>query len=396
MAHLSKKINPDAPKVLFVGPYPPPYSGPELGMKQFLESELTSQFRIRFVKTNFRSTNEDKGKAGMSAVLWTAIFYLRLIGSLAGFRPHAVYYPVTATALGWAARDAPCIVLCRLFGARVVIHLRGGHLRLNLRSFGRFVRSMVRYACATVSAALVQAQCLRDQFRGLVPEERIHVLHQAIDTAEYNAPPPGEGDSKQVLFLGNLSYTKGYCDLVRAIPIVAASIPGVKFVFCGSIVEGDGGVLYDQTSGRELRSESPRAVHESALKSSYCRNYEWRGVVFGEEKMRLLHSSAVVALPSYSEGFSRALLEAMSVGKPVVCTPVGAHREFIIDGVNGLLVAPGDVEKLAEALVAVLSNDDLRATLGRNNYRYTRENFDISRVAQRLGAYIVEGIDGEP
>src|ERR1051325_5918869 len=82
-------------KVMFVGPYPPPYSGPELGMKQFLESELAARFRIKFLKTNFRASNADKAKIGITAAFWTMIFHLRLLRNLILFRPRITYYPIT-------------------------------------------------------------------------------------------------------------------------------------------------------------------------------------------------------------------------------------------------------------------------------------------------------------
>jgi glycosyltransferase involved in cell wall biosynthesis len=366
-------------------------------MKLFLDSEeLSRRFSIRFIKTNFRSSSSDKGKGGIAAAVWTTLFYARLLKHLILFRPTAVYYPITPTALGWLARDAPCIILCRMFRAKVIIHLRGSHLRSNVKEFRSLLRRAVKYACGKTAIALVQAECLRDQFKSLVPDDRIRVLPQAIDSRAYDPGESRQQQEKQVLFLGNLSYSKGYCDLVRAIPLVVAAIPDAKFVCCGSMREGPSGVYFNQISGERLVHESPRKAHEEISNSKYRNNYEWRGVVSGEEKMCLLRSSAVITLPSYSEGFSRALLEAMSVGKPLVCTPVGAHREYIRDGVNGLLVPPGDVRKLAEAIIALLSEPRLRGILGENNYRYVRQSFDISSVSLQLGGFIADAIDGRP
>ena len=63
-------------KVLFVGPTPPPYSGPELSMQQFLESEtLNEAFDISFLKTNFRSDNTKKGKLDFSMLSNFFVFF---------------------------------------------------------------------------------------------------------------------------------------------------------------------------------------------------------------------------------------------------------------------------------------------------------------------------------
>ena len=63
------------PKILFIGPTPPPYSGPELSMQQFLESEMLNEtFDILFLKTNFRTDNTKKGKLDVS--MFTNFFIL--------------------------------------------------------------------------------------------------------------------------------------------------------------------------------------------------------------------------------------------------------------------------------------------------------------------------------
>jgi glycosyltransferase involved in cell wall biosynthesis len=383
-------------KLMFVGPYPPPYSGPELGMKQFLDSSLSREFRIRFVKTNFRTSNAEKGSISVSTALRVGIFHLRFLWTLLSFRPALMYYPITATAAGWFGRDIPCIVMSRLFGAKVVIHLRAGHFQSNFQKFPRFLRRLVRWSCSMVSIALVQAERLRGQFEGLVAQGRIRVLRQAIDTAEYDKKAGDSEERKIVLFLGNLSHSKGYCDLVRALPRVADAIGDVKFVFCGSIVESEAtGVYFDQSTGTELNHESANAAHLHVQSSSYRANYDWRGVVAGEEKLALLRSCALAVLPSYSEGFSRALMEAMSVGKPVVYTPVGAHPEFIFHEINGLMVQPGDVQGIAAAIIRLLKDDVLRREMGDRNYRHVREKFDVQVISKELGSIFMRVLTGE-
>ena len=64
------------PKILFIGPTPPPYSGPELSMQQFLESEtLNTAFDIKFLKTNFRTDNTKKGKLDLSMLTNFFIYF---------------------------------------------------------------------------------------------------------------------------------------------------------------------------------------------------------------------------------------------------------------------------------------------------------------------------------
>ena len=75
------------PKALFIGPYPPPYSGPELGMKLFLESSLKDSFDLIFLRTNFRSDNVNKARFDHHMVLAFFRFFSRLIYLIVRHRP---------------------------------------------------------------------------------------------------------------------------------------------------------------------------------------------------------------------------------------------------------------------------------------------------------------------
>ncbi len=377
-------------KALFIGPYPPPYAGPEIGMKLFLESSLKDSFDLIFLKTNVRSHNVNKGRFDHHMVLAFFKFFSRLIYLIVRRRPRIAYYPVTATALVWVGRDSLCLLLCRLFGIRTVIHLRGGHLKLNVRKFPPWARSLARLSCRKVSLALVQANCLRDQFDGWVPRDRVQVLYQAIDTKTYDNDELENFDQNQILFIGNMTKSKGYCDVVRSIPVVAERFPNIRFLFAGDLGSRERTVFYNQVTGEKLVYEQPSHLHDEISSGPFKDNYKHLGVVSGGEKLRLIRNANIFVLPSYSEGFSRALLEAMSMGKPVICTPVGAHREVVQKGVHGLLMAPGDVEKLAQNIIRLLEDTDLRNEMALVNYRYVRENFDITEIARRMEQFLKE------
>jgi glycosyltransferase involved in cell wall biosynthesis len=386
--------NSDKKPVLFIGPYPPPYSGPEMGMKLFLESSLRESFDINFLKTNVRKTNEKKGRFDLQMVLAFFRFLIPLVYMIIRYRPLLVYYPITPIQIGWLGRDIWCLFICRLFRVKCVIHLRGGHLKLNLQKFHPLAEALTRKACHSVALALVQANCLKDQFEDLIPEARIKVLYQAIDTSEYDTAGQKDDSVPRILFLGHMTQAKGYCDLVRSIPIIVKRYPGVQFYFAGTLRRGERGVFYDQTNGAPLTYEDPFDVHEAISSGSYKQNYIYLGIVSGQDKIRLLRDSDILVLPSYSEGFSRALLEGMSMGLPIVCTPVGAHKEVVEHEVNGLIVQPGDVGQLAKSILHLLNQPALREKISETNYRYAREKFDIEIIATQMEEYL-DGIINE-
>ena len=80
-----------------------------------------------------------------------------------------------------------------------------------------------------------------------------------------------------------------------------------------------------------------------------------------------------------------SVLEGLSHGLAVVTTPVGAHSEVIESGVSGILVPPGDVAALADALVSVTEDERLRDRLAKGARDRFLEGFDVRRYAARLG-----------
>ena len=371
-------------KVLFIGPYPPPYAGPEMGMKLFLESSLKDEFQIFFLNTNVRKSNAAKGMFDSKACLAFFRFVFSLLYMIIRYRPVLAYYPITATQFGWIGRDIWCLAICWFFQVKCVIHLRGSHFRLNYEHFCSFIKRLVRRSCKNVSAAIVQAECLRNQFEGLVPDDRIKVLYQAIDPSEYDNPNLDSYQRGKILFLGHLAKSKGYIDLLRCMNKVVAHFPEAHFYFAGGIFKGLRNVLFNEYTGSPLVYENPYIMREEIRSGSLNEHYHELGMINGDELINHLRSADIFALPSYSEGFSRAMLEAMSVGKPVIYTPVGAHAEVMKHEENGLMNEPGDIKQLSENIVRLLQNQDLRCLIAKHNYRYTRERFDIMIIEKEL------------
>jgi glycosyltransferase involved in cell wall biosynthesis len=91
----------------------------------------------------------------------------------------------------------------------------------------------------------------------------------------------------------------------------------------------------------------------------------------------------VFTLASRYEGLSIALMEAMALGRPVVVTSAGGLPEIVSDGVEGLVVPPGDVQQLARGLITVLRDQPLRERLGHAAH-LRASGFDIRKTVARV------------
>lgn len=114
---------------------------------------------------------------------------------------------------------------------------------------------------------------------------------------------------------------------------------------------------------------------------------EFLGWINKDQKLDLLARTDVVVLPSYAEGLPMSILEAMSVGLPVITTPVGAVEDAITHNEHGLLVQPGNIEQITAALSELAQNTDKRIQLGEKSKLKFLEYFKDDVVAKTLSNY---------
>lgn len=91
-----------------------------------------------------------------------------------------------------------------------------------------------------------------------------------------------------------------------------------------------------------------------------------------------------MAFPSYyMEGLPKSLIEANAVGRPIITSNSVGCKETVIDGYNGFLIQPRDVNALTEKLDVLLSDKELRVKMGKNARKYAEDYFSIELVKER-------------
>lgn len=383
----------DRPRLLLVGPLPPPYAGPEIGTRTLLDSSLRTRFRIDHLNTTVHASNAEKGRWHPGLALAYVRFCFGLTRRLAR-RPDCVLYLATAAnPTGWV-RDATFLLLAKVvFRRRVVMQFRGGHFRSAFERAPLPIRAGLGSLLRRADRMLVQAERLREEFADILPEDRVAVLPNGIDVGRIQAVERRAAAEPRVLFIGHLSAAKGYCDLLRAAPRVVRRHPTTRFIVVGTPIARERNVRVDPRTGRRLAGEDPREVFRTHIEDSGLedRFTFLGGEVHGAEKLRVLRDADVFVLPSYSEGFSMALLEAIAAGAAVVTTPVGAAPEVVREAWNGFLVEPGDVERLSDRLATLLEDDELRRRMGERNAALARERYDVTRLVERLDPLLRPG-----
>ena len=129
--------------------------------------------------------------------------------------------------------------------------------------------------------------------------------------------------------------------------------------------------------------DHPGAITKEQLESVCDGKYiQWLG--YRTDVRDLLKQCHIVAFPSYyMEGLPKSLIEANAIGRPIITSNSVGCKDTVVDGVNGFLIQPKDVDALTEKLDLLLSNKELREKMGKAARKYAEENFDIEIVKQR-------------
>ena len=163
-------------------------------------------------------------------------------------------------------------------------------------------------------------------------------------------------------FFGRVGARKGTFDLIKAFAQIADASKSEL------IIAGDGDIEEARQLAKSLNLEN---------------KVQFLGWIDSQTRDKLLANIDVFVLPSYNEGLPMALLEAMGWGLPAIVTPVGGIPELITSTENGLLVNPGDIQQLSEAMQGLIENESLRVSLG-NAARETVTPFDVKVYSSQL------------
>ena len=182
---------------------------------------------------------------------------------------------------------------------------------------------------------------------GIAPQ-RVRTIYSGLDLARWPLRVASQTPERlvRVVTVGNIRHVKGHDVLIRAAATVLQQCPDVSFKIVGEVLE-------------EKYFEGLRSL-ASELQLTDRFTFAGGSAAIGEH----LAESDIFVLPSRSEGFSNAIIEAMAAGLPVIATDVGGNREAVAPGVNGFLVPSDDPAALASALKTLVAEPELRMGMG--------------------------------
>ena len=198
-----------------------------------------------------------------------------------------------------------------------------------------------------------------------VPNARIRcIAGSGVDLRQF-APHPEPAGAPVIVLPARLLWAKGIGEYVAAARLLKQRGVVARFLVAGA-------------PDRENPSSVPLAQIAKWTDEGV---FEFRGWV--SDMAKLLSDSHIVCLPSYREGAPKSLIEAAAAGRPIVTSDVPGCREIVRDGVNGILVPPGNVEALAEALFRLIMDKQMRLRMGANGRERAEQEFGQETIIQQ-------------
>lgn len=236
------------------------------------------------------------------------------------------------------------ITFKRWFKMPVVIRPHGSDIVPGdrIRGYPKLTRRLA-FALTSADAVVAQGQYLKDLILDFgVSPQRVHIIHNGVNLAEFQAAEPFPHARPYILAVGSLIFRKGFDVLLRAYADVPAPKPDL-------IIAGEGGEEENLKSlARELGID---------------RNVRFPGLVTGQTKINLYRSAEFFVCPSRKEPFANVLIEAMAADLPIIASDIDGNKELVEYEINGLLFPSEDVEALKNELHRMISEKGMQSRM---------------------------------
>ena len=351
-------------RILFVAPLPPPVHGSAMVSQQIKDSKSVNEaFCCDWVNLSTSRRMDEIGKGSLAKVFrFVAAFFVTL-GKLMTRRYDMCYLAITCYGTGFL-KDAPFVLLCKLFGRKIVIHQhnKGMANYVDRRPYRRLLPLVYRKA-----RVILLSWHLYPDIERVVPKENVVICPNGIANTE-NAHAVHHNATPRLLFLSNLIESKGVLVLLDALKILADK--GVMFA-CDMV-------------GGETKEIDAKRLEKELDKRGLAQVVHYHGRKVGAEKDAFFENSDIFVLPTYYECFPLVLLEAMQHHLPCVTTDEGGIPDIVADGVNGVICERKSATSLANGIKKLLNDEELRVEMGNNGHARYETQFTIVHFENTL------------
>lgn len=237
-------------------------------------------------------------------------------------------------------------------------------------------RYIATYTLKKADSVTCDAEHMKETMKRLgVPEEKIKLIYFGIDTRRFSPGQKSEKlkvrlgvyNSPTIITLRNLRPVYDVESLVKSVPLVLKEIPESKFIIAG-------------------KGPEEERLKELAKSLGVSDSVKFIGFIPNDELPEYLNSMDVYVSTSLSDaGIAASTAEAMSCGLPVIVTDVADNKEWVEDGITGFVVPTKDPKLLAEKIIYLLQNENVRKKFGKISRKIIEERNNYHKEMGKMG-----------
>lgn len=339
-------------KVLMVGPSRKMQGGIATVVNSYYKVGIDNKVHIKYIETLVYGNRIKKINCFFKAIL-DILFSIR----------NSDIMHIHMASRGSFLRKSIIVLISKMFKKKTIIHMHGGEfMTFYNNECNKIAQGYVRFILNKADKIISLSDSWKKNLSEIANSEKIIVVTNGVTIDKKQKEK--EYKEKVVLFLGRLGEKKGIFDLIDVIKEIIDEHKDSIFIIAG---EGEIDKVKSVCSNNNLD-----------------KNIQVVGWIDGTDKIEILKKATIYVLPSYNEGMPMSILEAMSYSIPVVSTYVGGIPEIINNGVDGLLLEPGNKEALKEKLLQVLNSESLRKSIGENAKIKIEKKFDLLKICNEL------------
>lgn len=254
-----------------------------------------------------------------------------------------------------------------LFRKKIIYYIHGGGFKEFFEKSNSFSKDMIRTMLGNVDVVICLSQSWHKYYKNNFKIKKLIIVPNIIDYPEINKASV-RSSVITFLFLGLICEEKGIFDLIK---VIAKNKERYK-TRIKLLVGGNGEVMH---------------LKELISKNHIEDIVEFLGWISGKEKKKVLNECDVYILPSYNEALPISILESMSYGKAIISTNVGGIPEIVGHKKNGLLINPGNLLQMEQAIDCFLDNPELMDVYGVISEQIVQNHLPNSVIKELEGIY---------
>ena len=355
------------PKILILGSIPPPYTEAAITTAMLLKSGLNREYTLLHAQTG-----RNKIKKVWKALSWKQIrenvqVCRRLSKLIRAEHPDLILMPISESTFDFL-RESVYIIICKLLGQRVLLHLHGSDFRNWIHRVQPTIRQYAETVLNLVEGVIVQGDNLKYLFADYLPENQVFVVPNGATYPVTEFEERTTSGITRFLHVADLEATRGIVDIVHAAALLKEQ--GQTSFYLDVV-----GAWKDADTEKECK----RIVAEHGLPIFF------HGQAHGDERMLFLRQAdALVYTPRLPEGHPWILVEAMASELPIIATDRGAIVESVQHGENGYIVPAQQPQHIAAAMDRLISRPALRQQFAQASYHQYQLQFTEKSMVKRM------------